>query len=160
MPTSEHLSGQLLPWLYVSGKSLPEETEGREWLRGAAFGGAVSKESACWPKSRSAGPGVYFVGSRRSQISPHSLLHTSRKGSPAFPHILRAVGRYGQWARGLLPSAVSLSRKPPQAFSEHLLYARLGRLRSSGCSKFPLCLQGAACHSEAETHPWFPSHPV
>lgn len=97
-----------------------------------------------------------------SQISPSSLLWVSSLSSHP-----PCRGRYGQWARGLLPSAVSVSRKPPQAFSEHLLRrcsylegARLGRLRSSGCSKFPLCLQGAACHSEAETHPWFPSHPV
>lgn len=38
MPTSEHLSRQLLPLLYMSGKFLPEETEGRKWLCGAAFG--------------------------------------------------------------------------------------------------------------------------
>ena len=130
-------------------------------LRGES--GCVGQHSgAPLVKSLPAGQRVGLLGRECTLLAlgvPRSA-PVAFSGSPAFPHILRAVGRYGQWARDLLPSAVSLSRKPPQAFSEHLLCARLGRLRSSGCSKFPLCLQGAACHSEAETHPWFPSHPV
>lgn len=71
-----------------------QRKQGREWLREAAFGGAVSKEPACWPKSRSAGPGVYFVGSRRSQICPRSLLWVSSLSShPPCRGQVRTVGQ-------------------------------------------------------------------
>ena len=41
------------------------------------------------------------------------------------------------WTVGQGPAAQCL-QETPQAFSEHLLYARLGRLRSSGCSRSSL----------------------
>lgn len=62
VPTSEHLSRQLLPLLYMSGNSSQRK------LRGES--GCVGQHSACCPESRSAGLGVCFLGFRRFPDQP------------------------------------------------------------------------------------------